>query len=364
MTQTFWDVLDSTPGLTAAKAEWQRRLGNQFDQVAGFLRPTGDVAESLPREAEQSFRIVCHGTDDYVGVCPDGGPTIALTRDELLLHELHQSKLAGAVASALKLTGRCAPVDGIGIAWLLGRANQTGRANLSVFMVFRIEQDEYRKVALELQGQHRDGLVMLTTTGRICFSSPSVGLSLRGLFGFGKDGSLVPAWSGDSWMTDIVPLPVDSVPVLPNPEEHTTAKVWTIKSGAIRMSTKTDKNHDGQVEFAPLENVPQTFQMKFIQLITFKYPDPISLGDVIHQVYPDDYATALGDATALAKVLRKVRTLVSDIRIKKFAKAGINPDVLPSLSIEASKDTGIALRLAHLHRMDDKELDEADEASL
>jgi hypothetical protein len=148
----------------------------------------------------------------------------------------------------------------------------------------------------------------------------------------------------------------------PNPKERTTAKFWTRKDGALRLSTKTDGQHDGMVEFAPTESGEMTFQMRFMQLLSFKFPTPVSLAEVIEQVYRDDYATAKGNATALGKTLRKLRTLVSDIRNRKLAAANLNPDILPSLSIEAPIDTGIALRLAHLHRLDDKDLDDADEA--
>jgi hypothetical protein len=130
------------------------------------------------------------------------------------------------------------------------------------------------------------------------------------------------------------------------------------------MSTKTNGQHDGTVEFPPTESGQLTFQMRFMQLLSFKFPTPLSLAEVIQQVYAGECVTALGDAATVVKTLRKLRTLVSDIRTKKLARANLNPDILPALSVETSKDTGIALRLAHLHRMDDKDLDEADESTL
>jgi hypothetical protein len=156
------------------------------------------------------------------------------------------------------------------------------------------------------------------------------------------------------------PLPGDPSRTRPNPLEHTTAKVWTVKEGAIRMSTKTHGHHDGTVEFAPIRPGKLTNQMQFIQLVCFKFPDSATLAEVIAQVYPDDLAEVKQDPEVLKKTLRKLRSLVSDIRKKKFEKANLNPDILPPLSIESSMDTGIGLRLAHLHRLDDKEIDEAD----
>lgn len=146
----------------------------------------------------------------------------------------------------------------------------------------------------------------------------------------------------------------------PDPEKHTTAKVWSVKGGAFRMSTKTNGNDDGTVEFAPTDSGKHTVQMRFMQLLCFKFPTPITLAEIIQQVYSADLAL-MGRAGELMKTLRKLRTLVSDIRTKKLAKANLNPEILPSLNIDATKDTGIVLRLAHLHRMDDKNLDDADQ---
>ena len=148
----------------------------------------------------------------------------------------------------------------------------------------------------------------------------------------------------------------------PNPSKHTTAKVWTVKGGAIRMSAKTDGQEDSSVEFAPDQSGKSTCQMRFIQCLCFRYPQAATLGELIEQVYPVEFAAAARDGDAQKKLLRKFRTLVSDVRIRKFQKAGMNPDILPSLSVEASINAGITLRLAKLHPLDDKELDEADKA--
>lgn len=148
----------------------------------------------------------------------------------------------------------------------------------------------------------------------------------------------------------------------PAPEEHTTGKLWTRQDGVLCLSTKTDGVHDGEVEFAPTASGELTYQMRFMQVMCFKFPGTATLAEVIEQVYPDEYAEASRDPATLAKTLRKLRSLVSDVRTKKLAKAGLNPDILPPLSVEASIDTGIGLRLAKLHRLDDKELDDADAA--
>ena len=144
----------------------------------------------------------------------------------------------------------------------------------------------------------------------------------------------------------------------PDPKQHTTAKVWTTKDGSFWMSTKTDGEPDGRVEFALREDGAPTYQAKFMRLICFKYPQPVTLREVMEQVYPEDFSeVSAGDGEKLRNLLRKVRTLVSDIRTKKLAKANLNPDILPPLSFESSVETGISLQLAKLHRLDDKAVD-------
>jgi len=141
----------------------------------------------------------------------------------------------------------------------------------------------------------------------------------------------------------------------PPPQDHTTAKVWTTKDGSFWMSTKTDGESDGKVEFALREDGSPTYQAKFMRLICFKHPQPVTLREGMEQVYPEDFSeVSAGDGEKLRNLLRKVRTLVSDIRTKKLAKANLNPDILPPLNIEASVESGISLRVAHLHRLDDK----------
>ncbi len=149
---------------------------------------------------------------------------------------------------------------------------------------------------------------------------------------------------------------IESTPVKgwPDPKQHTTAKVWTTKDGSLRMSTKTDSKHDGKVEFSLREDGKPTYQMQFMRLICFRHPEPVLLREVMTEVYPEDYASM---GSSPSNLLRKVRSLVSAIRTKKLAKAGLNQDILSPLSVESSVKTGISLRLARLHCLDDKDDD-------
>ena len=137
----------------------------------------------------------------------------------------------------------------------------------------------------------------------------------------------------------------------PDPQTHTVAKCWTTKDGTFCMSTKTQGRYDGKVKF-PLLNGKPTKQMQLMKVLCFEHPNAVPLAKLIDQVYPDSAAKVRTDGAALANLLKTLRTLVSDIRNKKLAPAGINPDILPPLDVEVTANTTLGLRLAHVHDMD------------
>jgi hypothetical protein len=137
----------------------------------------------------------------------------------------------------------------------------------------------------------------------------------------------------------------------PDPCKHTTAKIWTTQDGIFHMATKTKGQRDGEVQF-PLAGGKPTKQMQIMKLLCHKHEQAKTLAFVIDQVYPEMKDSVRRDGKALAKLLKTIRTLVSDIRNKKLAPAGINPDILPALDIEVTGATTIGLKLAHIHDLD------------
>lgn len=166
----------------------------------------------------------------------------------------------------------------------------------------------------------------------------------------------------------------------PDPQMHTVAKFRTIKDGTFCLSTKTQGRHDGKVEFEP-----RSYQARLMHLLCHqKWQEQLAekerkrqprrsfdltkLADFLAEIYPDDMAAARGDAARgdaarLKALLKRFRSLISDIRTKKLEPAGINPDILPALDIESGIDTGLSLRVAHVHYLDANS-PEAQEASV
>ncbi len=140
----------------------------------------------------------------------------------------------------------------------------------------------------------------------------------------------------------------------PDPEEHTVAKFWTREDGVFCFSTRTQGHEDGRVEFAPVNNKP-TNQMQLMNVLLFKHPTEVSLATLIEQVYPESKEKVRNDGAELARTLKNLRTLISDVRNKKMTPAGINPEILPSIDIETQRNATICLRLAHVRNLDDED---------
>ncbi len=149
-----------------------------------------------------------------------------------------------------------------------------------------------------------------------------------------------------------------------DPSENTVATVWTKKDGTLCFSTTTNGVQDGQVTFAPTVPGQLTLQIQLMMCLCHKWPNSATLAELIEQVYPEDVASFRHDASKFAETLRKLRSLVSDIRRMKLARAGLNRDILPSLNVSASSGHRIQLQVAKLNNLDDRELDQADEPAV
>ena len=95
--------------------------------------------------------------------------------------------------------------------------------------------------------------------------------------------------------------------------------------------------------------------MQLMNVLLFKHPTEVSLATLIEQVYPESKEKVRNDGAELARTLKNLRTLISDVRNKKMTPAGINPEILPSIDIETQRNATICLRLAHVRNLDDED---------
>jgi len=169
----FWRTLESVPGPAAVVAEWRRLLGPEYDLVRGFLRPCGDLAESYPcpdpKNVGTAHKVVHHGPDEIVGVCPDGCPPTRLTRADIIVWELDRVALDKAVAEALALH----PVpesqaDGLPKTTRVGTYVPYADFRFPVFLTVRMEPDEFRQIADALLAYEESPFILLAPTRDLC----------------------------------------------------------------------------------------------------------------------------------------------------------------------------------------------------
>jgi len=91
----FWRALEETAG-EAAWAEWKLRLGDDLPMALPMLCAADRFVESLPdvRDPYRWSRVVQNGSEDFVGIPEDGGPSIALRREDVLVYRIDHRKLA------------------------------------------------------------------------------------------------------------------------------------------------------------------------------------------------------------------------------------------------------------------------------
>jgi hypothetical protein len=135
----------------------------------------------------------------------------------------------------------------------------------------------------------------------------------------------------------------------PDPKQYTVAKVWTKENNTFCLSTETKGKYDGKVEFA-LDKGEATKQMNLMMLLCYRWPKGVPLSEIIREIYLDNIQTLRDNPENAKSLLKKLRALVSDIRNKKLAPSGINPDIISPLGIDVTDQDSVTLLVAKLHR--------------
>jgi hypothetical protein len=142
---------------------------------------------------------------------------------------------------------------------------------------------------------------------------------------------------------------------LPDPSQHTTAKVWMTKNSTYHISTKTNGQKDGQVDFTPNKNGEMTKQMQLMMLLVEKWPKGTNLAGIVSACYSQERGKMPHDVEFANKLLKRVRALVSDVR-NKLEKTDINPDIITPLSVESVSETPVKLRVFMISKVEENKL--------
>lgn len=329
-----WQAFTTIPDLSATREQWEQELGEDYDYFEKFLRPTGMIAQ---------------------------------------LCELDERKLAEDISKALTIDTQLTKVETAPHTWQLGCAQLPSKEQRPVFLSFQERESGYQEILSKITARYGTNLVLLMPSVRQFGVSTDFALeatfsirigALTDLIGLDSSGRLTAFSKAAEQLGLPKPDRQQEYKPWPDPKRYTTAKYWTKKDGSFCLSTKTNGRRNGKVQFALREDGKPTYQTQFMQLLCYHWPKPAKLKHIIEEVYFEDSSMIHSGEKRVSDTLRNIRGLVSDIRIKKLRKAGINPDILPSLSIASSLETGISLQVAKLHRVDDKMLDDADRSAL
>ena len=168
----FWQTLESVPGPAAVAAEWRRLLGPEHDLVRGFLRPCAGLAESYPcpdpKNVGTVHKVVVHGPDHIVGVCPDGCAPARLSRADIVVWELDHAAWGRSVADAFGLRYGGTSVDSLPKTAQIGTYAPYAGFRFPVYLTIRMEAAEFRQVVDGLLARNDAPFILLAPTRTLC----------------------------------------------------------------------------------------------------------------------------------------------------------------------------------------------------
>lgn len=115
-----WRAIEDLQPAVAVDSEWQRLAGDGVAFLRRYLQPLPDLAHSIQLEGSEPHRVVVHGPDDIVTVCPDTGAAESILLSDVVLYRLDTRQLVSDIALALGLSGSCRSLDSSARLWLLG----------------------------------------------------------------------------------------------------------------------------------------------------------------------------------------------------------------------------------------------------
>lgn len=175
----FWPAVESLPSLAAVDTEWLAHLRGDYHLIKPFLRPQKDRASSFPKpHGGLPYQVIEHGRDDLVGVCEETGETITLRKNQLVIYELDQQRLANQIAGALGLSAANRIVAQDGRLFSLGSFRPTGHS-LAAFLILPSDSAEVASGAAWLISQRLSPFLLLTPTRR--FVTAELDLRLRSI---------------------------------------------------------------------------------------------------------------------------------------------------------------------------------------
>ncbi len=171
----FWRSLEIFLSQATVTDEWRMCLGSEFEAAIRFLRATNQLATYYPRShpfdplrVRSPWRVISHGPDHHVGICPDGGLKIQLTTEQLIIYELNQALLARQLAEALGLAWEAAQVDGVPRTYRIGTLTPTAGFRFPVYLTIPQTTSEFRRAVDGLSALQADPFLLMAPTRSRC----------------------------------------------------------------------------------------------------------------------------------------------------------------------------------------------------
>lgn len=201
----LWKALETIPGLTAERLEWQRRLEDEWRVAEPLLRRVGRVAEqvSCPSPGGDGCprQVVRHDDGRIVAVCgdrPKRCDPLSLTIEDVVVWELDVRKLATTLAAIFDLEGSSTPADHLS-TYRIGEHLVVGNRGFPVLLWLPLPMASGADPVAELIVREAGPVVLLTPTRRAVPDIVHDALRLRhGLHvaleeGIGTDGAKLNA---------------------------------------------------------------------------------------------------------------------------------------------------------------------------
>lgn len=352
--------------LSRIENEWKRTLWAEFDLVKPFLIKTDEMASYyFPEEnpyCPEPMRVVIHEEGDVAAVPPSEDSAwdgiYRITKEDIRLHELNARTFFATIAEALKIRPEFRFIDENLKSWHIGACTVSPGREVSVCVAAGLSDQELAESLNAALACTPAPFVLLTPTTKsvgpetraIAQKSNILVFMLENLVGWGENGELA---SPRPFEHAVAPLflqqngvkPIEApLRKWPDPRTNTAANIWTRRDGTLCFSTNTNGHRDGLVEFKLKKGKP-TYFIQLMKLLQFKYPEGVSLREIVEQVYPDKSASVRKGKISTGDLLKTIRSLVSGLRTKKFALAGINPDVITPLPFDAGLDAFVTLNV-------------------
>lgn len=170
----LWLALESVPGLALTDGEWREQLGGDFDVAERYLRPTDNLAKSLPCPKGCLRRVVIHGPEDIVAVCgndPKECDLISLDRRDIIVTELSLRALLADVSTALGIRQSSVLEELEHGTWSVGIWRSENQPELPVYLAIPLPEDGLRRSVTTLLAGTTGPFILLAPTCRLDMSS-------------------------------------------------------------------------------------------------------------------------------------------------------------------------------------------------